>query len=378
MTTENIEGFSLAPQQRTAWPHFEANSDIRNWNRITVLVYRSLQPANLKAAINHVIEKYEILRTDFSLLKGISEPVQTIRPLSNFSLEVLDLSDMEKTNAEEYYNRRSETRLSDTSSDNRELLHDGQIEVKLISLPDDQCYLELKFLPLSIDSRSMMKVVDEIVTFSLSETSDKEPTDPIQFAEISAWLNDILEDEEAISARQYWKNFEQVIFPRQQLRFEVENPFNRKIAISTQSITLNKALLEKISRLAKNYETSLETICFAAWALLIKKMSKGDSPVIAKGYDGVTDELLDESIGPLTRYLPIDISTGEETVLTEFVAKIHERLEQAYEYQECFSWKDFDYESILSKDENYFSYCFEFYNLSNQSEWELVRFTFYE
>src|SRR3954467_7733529 len=74
MSKEIIEGYRLSPQQKQLWLLGQSERSAV----CAVRIDGELNPNLLRQAIGQVVERFEILRTTFKLLPGMTIPVQII------------------------------------------------------------------------------------------------------------------------------------------------------------------------------------------------------------------------------------------------------------------------------------------------------------
>ena len=82
MEREKIEGYSLSPQQRRLWALQEADAGQPYLALVTLLIEGILNLESLQAAVQSLIDRYEILRTTFDRLPGMTVPLQIINEAS--------------------------------------------------------------------------------------------------------------------------------------------------------------------------------------------------------------------------------------------------------------------------------------------------------
>jgi uncharacterized protein YfeS len=78
MDSEIIEGFRLSPQQRHLWLLQRSTRNPVYQILGEVEITGKLEPRLLKAALNAISRRHEILRTTFQYVPGMGIPVQVI------------------------------------------------------------------------------------------------------------------------------------------------------------------------------------------------------------------------------------------------------------------------------------------------------------
>src|SRR4028118_1969262 len=73
-----IQGFRLSSQQEHLWRLLRGEPGIPYQTRCAVRIAGPVDEGALWAALEEVVERYEILRTSFELLPGLQAPLQVI------------------------------------------------------------------------------------------------------------------------------------------------------------------------------------------------------------------------------------------------------------------------------------------------------------
>ena len=90
MQDQIIEGFRLSPQQRRLWLLQNGSKSFRA--QCAVDLAGSLDAAVLRATLNDVVMRHEILRTGFDCPKGRAIPIQVISETPELSYHLIDLT----------------------------------------------------------------------------------------------------------------------------------------------------------------------------------------------------------------------------------------------------------------------------------------------
>jgi len=78
MQTGSIEGFRLSPQQKQLWS-LKYSAEINPYlAQCSVDIQGALDVQRLQAALEALVQRYEILRTQFAQLEGMSMPLQVV------------------------------------------------------------------------------------------------------------------------------------------------------------------------------------------------------------------------------------------------------------------------------------------------------------
>ncbi len=263
MSTEVI-GFRLSPQQKHLWLLQQGSYNPAYRTECAVRIAGELDQQTLAAAIRNVVERHEILRTVFHFLPGVDVPLQVIgnEPVLETVLES----------------------------------HSSVAHTLTISLP-----------AACMDSAGVVNLVREIAA-SLEGSADGEQ--PLQYADLSKWQNDLLEGAEG---REFWRERE-VKGVSSSLAFAP-----RRFAASLPGTESTAFLL-------------------ACWQVLLWKLSGESRVVVGAAFAGRSYPELAGALGLFTRYLPLTAELQGEQRFAAVVSAAAAQLQEAAEWQEYFSW----------------------------------------
>ena len=91
MVTELIDGYRLSPQQRRVWRLQQLDGG--SYRTVAgVLLEGPVEQNRLQSALEEVLARHEILRTDFRLVPGMSFPLQVVNPEATPAISFQDLA----------------------------------------------------------------------------------------------------------------------------------------------------------------------------------------------------------------------------------------------------------------------------------------------
>src|SRR6267154_2393948 len=115
----NTEGFRLSPQQTNLWSQQQAATGRTFCALCAIELTGNLNEDTLKAALNEIIRRHEILRTTFQRPSGIRTPFQVVAEMLEPSWQTFDISGLK---ADEQQARIQQS-LDDTRSKPFDLEH---------------------------------------------------------------------------------------------------------------------------------------------------------------------------------------------------------------------------------------------------------------
>ncbi len=159
----------------------------------------------------------------------------------------------------------------------------------------------------------------------------------MQYADLAAWQNTIVESDDAKPGRDYWRK-QRLEFASIKLRDEVPTKANRQFNPLFTASTISPDDFLKIETIAEHYNVSSITFILACWQILLWRLNKGSNPIVGIACDARDYPGLQETLGPFAKYLPISSAFSETLRLPELLQQISEAVRKAVEWQEYFTW----------------------------------------
>ena len=332
MQDVSIEGFRLSPQQKRLWQLQQASKNQPYRAHCAVLIEGSLNLEILTSALQNVINRHEILRTTFRLLEGINLPLQVISDRSvSQSLNLNPLKE-QNINIEFLFQEAIKRRFH---WNNRLLL-----EISLVTLPQKQAVLFIGLPAMLADRVTVHNLVYEISrSYEACLQNEKLLDEPLQYAEIAEWQNELFEGEEAEIARKYWKNKNQKLFTNYQLPLERQPTVKPEFEPTFITLELNSYTIAQLDAITQKYNTSISILFQACWHILLWRLTGQYDVLIGTYCDGRDYEELTSALGPLAKYLPVYSYLEETFKFSEIVKQTCEATEEVLKWQESFTWE---------------------------------------
>ncbi len=317
-----IEGFRLSPQQSRLWSIQQAGINPASGARCLVRIAGELDASLLRTVLESIISRHEILRTNYRRLEGMTIPVQVIA--SDFSLVMHEYDFSENEPAEQ---QRIITALFDDERRREfDLERELPVRVSLIALASNRHVLLLSLPALSADQATLKSLVQEIAgAYSACQAGVSPFSDePVQYADLSEWQNEMLESVETEAGRAFWS--EREIAPASfALRGEPNGGSN------VVRRTLSETLTAEIKRVGS------AVFMLGCWQSLMVRLSGETNVVTSVAFDGRSIEELKDTFGPLTKYLPLQTDFEQSRSIRELTAENAERLVDFSKWQQYFS-----------------------------------------
>ncbi|HEV7786589.1 MAG TPA: condensation domain-containing protein, partial [Thermoanaerobaculia bacterium] len=196
MKPEVVQGFRFSPQQERVWLLGRVENGDPYRAACAVRITGGLDPEVLAAAARRVVERNEILRTVFRSLHGASIPVQVILEEPALAFRAVDLRDQR---AEERETWLSE--LQQEANGPFDLERGPLLRLVLARLAPTEHRLFVTLHALCGDAATLVNLVGQIGR-DCSATGEGE--EPLQYADLAEFFNELLETEEMAAGREFW------------------------------------------------------------------------------------------------------------------------------------------------------------------------------
>jgi len=331
MNTELINGYLLSPQQRNLWLLGHDASVYRA--QCAVLITGDLDKDVLREVLRRVIDKHEILRTAFRRHASIKVPVQVVMDAGDLSWRTIDIGSPEAGNQEGVI----EELLDQEWQRPIDCEQGPLVHACLVTIAPREHMLVITLPSLCADTVTLKNFVQEIVNSYCTSTPQSPPSgEPLQYADFSAWQNELLDEDEAVAGKTYWR--EKAVSSLLPLSFPLTKrpSAERDFEPQTVALTISSALAAKIRALSSAFDISLEAYFFTCWQTLLWRLTAQSDYLISVIYDGRRFEELQGAFGLIARSLPIACHLDESLKLTDALRLAQQALQENHEWQDYY------------------------------------------
>ncbi|HEX8091142.1 MAG TPA: amino acid adenylation domain-containing protein, partial [Blastocatellia bacterium] len=149
-----------------------------------------------------------------------------------------------------------------------------------------------------------------------------------------------LEAEDTKFGRDFWSKQDLTDIRGLRLPFENRPPGANEFDPTSLSLNVGAEIVYGIESLAESYGASLPAFLLSCWQSQLWKLTGNPNIVIGVAADGRTSEELEGTLGLLEKHLPIPSRVEEGLRFHELLKQSEESLTEAYEWQDCFSWRE--------------------------------------
>ncbi len=317
-----FEGVSLSPQQKLA---FDKRNEGTNdtYNVFELKLAGELNSNQLKIALEQLLLRHEILRSEFVKSSGLVYPLQQVAKSKNhLAWQHHELVDGAKADLSK--DLLPETTLDNEACCRAALLAVSTIEHRLlIHLP------ALTFDTYTFDA--FAKQLSEL--YHKGGNGEELGEDTTQYAQFALWLDELAEDDDAKSYQDFFSGLELEQLPLGQLAYRKQGDAQRRARVES---SLPAELRSKLVDFAASKELDLEQVLLASWACLHARLNDKERFLINWHHDCRQDyEELEDSLGLFSKALPfavaVDLSKDFRTNLSAIASVAGQYLE-AQEY----------------------------------------------
>ncbi|HLJ86027.1 MAG TPA: amino acid adenylation domain-containing protein [Candidatus Angelobacter sp.] len=287
-----------------------------------------LDVSALRRAVQAIVDRHEILRTQFGEVQGV--PVQIVAPRLAVEIPVQDLSGL--SSAEQQ--AQVAAFVNNEWSEPFDLATGQVLRLKLLKLAEEDHVLLRTFHHIVSDGWSLGVFMRELREFYDAYSQGMEislPELPLQFADFAAWQN-----QEAKSGAQdedlaFWKSHlagapQELDIPKDRPRPAMQTYVGKACGISLPA--------ETVAGLRRSEHATLYMTLLAGFAVLMHRYSGQDDIVVGSPVANRSDERLEGLIGYFANTLVMRVKVNPTIAFSELVAEVRERALQGYRHQE--------------------------------------------
>ncbi|MTJ09880.1 non-ribosomal peptide synthetase [Anabaena sp. UHCC 0204] len=340
-----VNGFELSPQQKYLW-HLQQDDSFNYCVVGAVSINGNLQIEVLKSAVNQVIKNHEILRTNYQDVTEMNFPLQVINNQGLFLYKEYDLS---SCNFQEQKDKLQQI-FNGFLNLNFNLETGAVLNLSLVNIAANK-YILLMALPAicgdKITLQNLVKLISESYA-AISHQEDILDDEMLQYADLSAWQNELLTGVETQAGREYWSNLDFSALTA--LHLPGQKTANLEFQPESYSCKLDVDLTNKINSYLQLNDISLSEFLLTCWNILLWKLTGQDNLIIGFVSEGRKYQELELALGLLSKTLPISVYIQGTDNFLEICEQIQIKLVEAFSYEEYF---------LLDKETEFLPFAFE-------------------
>jgi amino acid adenylation domain-containing protein len=318
MQDQSLEGYRLSPQQERLWALGRASCP----THCTVSLEGALDLGTLRAALQRMVDRHEILRTSFRRPAGADVVLQRITPEVAASLTQVDLSALEQPLQDEEVARR----LQEDQARAFELEQGLGLRAQVLRLAEERHLLLLGAPGISVDAASMSRLLTALMA-AYAELRGGPPSPRVavvQDAEFAQRQNALWQSEAGREGQADGKQ------SRGAGSRVVRLPFEKEPTVHSQASLDWTLEADPLDALAEREHLPATSILLACWEALLWRMTgQPDELVMEALFDGRDHAPRPSALGCFGQYMPLRTRLTDTTPLLELARQVADATREA-------------------------------------------------
>ena len=328
-----IEGYRLSPQQERDLEFQQDNPAYRT--QCAVSIDGPLRTEALRAALQSVVAKHEILRTSYRLLPGLEFVVQVIADYTQIPLQELDISSLDSSEQ----NAQVQKFVDEEMIRAFDLGQGPVLHATVLILAPAKHVLVIAFPSVCADTWSTKNILNELAYAYVAQTRGESPSSDgvLQYADFAEWRNTLLEGDEGRQGAAYWAQLE--LKDKSPVRLPFERDPGGSGPVKCVPVGIDGAAA-RVEALARRSGVASSDVLLACWQTLLWRMAgQPDELRIDVHFDGRKYEYLHHALGCFGQNLPIVCRLHGEMLFANLVTQCQRAKSDAHRFQEFFDFK---------------------------------------
>ncbi|WP_306352352.1 amino acid adenylation domain-containing protein [Flavobacterium sp. '19STA2R22 D10 B1'] len=277
----------------------------------------------LEKALIAIINKYEVLRTNFIEVDGLPRQKVSSKSVNTFIIDEI------KSTVETI-----EEDIVKYACREFDLANEMLLRLGLIQVENNTSYLVFATHHIIMDGWSLEILINELANYYpmlLSETTIVDNSLPFQFKDYVDWLA-IKENENEEENQAFWNEYLKLY------KWKNLISFDNDLATTEQNVAMyyfswNEKTLNDLVMLGVKYNSTLHTLLITAFNILIYKMYQHEDICVATVNSGRNFSDSQSQIGMFVKTLPLRSKIQGEKTFLEIINNVHQDLLMLDKYQ---------------------------------------------
>jgi amino acid adenylation domain-containing protein len=327
-TEADIVGFRLSPQQECLLGAGDFAAV-----QCAATVAAGVRERELRAALEDVVARHEILRTTFKQTRGMHDRQQVIHDA------LAPAWTSEESGAEHYLQGDALAALLGREAElGFDLDHGPLLRAHLVSAAGERGLLVLTAHAACADGPSLLRILHATAQSYGASAGQEEP---IQYADYAEWRHELVsgKEPEVADAKSFWDQAASVAAAMPRLLFSRPGtePATRLVPVP---LALGEVERQAIAAAAEQAGAGVPVLLEAAWHALIARLG-GEGEVCAAGWlEGREQPDLDQAVGTYAQAGQIVTRFEPDTTFAEVLDQVRRARDEARRWQDYASARD--------------------------------------
>ena len=323
----DLKGIPLSISQERLWFLDQLHRGNAAQNLACGLCFTGLiDRAALNCAVDEVVQRYEILRTEFHSMDG--SPLQVVLSPVRVTVRAVDLGHVAPDAQKAELLRLAQSEAQSPF----DLTRGPLLRATIFQLSDTQHVFVLVIHRIVCDGASLKLVLSEVSSryqARLNGESLELADTPIQYREFAA-------RNAAPSAAQisYWKQQLKGVPATIDLPVDRQRPLVQTFRGDKQRMWIEPGRLERLRQVGQRHGTDLFTTLLAAFNVLLFRYSRQDDIVVGTRVSGRTPGGLEKLIGSLENMLALRTDVSGDPIFADLLVRVREVTQAGFSHQE--------------------------------------------
>ena len=285
----------------------------------------------LKQSFNEIVQRHEVLRTNFKTLEG--QPLQDIAPNLQLELPVMDWRHLTQSEREAQLVRIADVEAKKPFN----LGKDPLLRLTLVHLDEAEYVALLTMHHIVSDAWSIGILIRELTllyeAFSTGQPSPL-PVLPIQYGDFAAWQRQWLQGEVLNKQLLYWKKQLGSNPPVLQLPTDRPRPKIRTFNGSRQSFSVPTEIVKELKKLSHKEEVTLFMTLLTAFKILLYRYTFQEDILIGSPIANRNQKQTESLIGFFINTLVLRTNLSGNLTFRDLLQRVKKVALEAYDHQD--------------------------------------------
>ncbi len=298
---------------------------------ISLRLNGSLDIAALEYAMNEVLFRHEVLRTEIHTEDG--EPVQRVLPPSHLDLAVVDISSKPAAEREE----RALRLAAEEARRPFDFAHGPLLRTKLLRLGEQDFVLLITVHHIVFDGWSAGTLLHEMAAYYQAKVRNEDcelAELPIQYADFAAWQRQALQGSALEKELSYWRQELAGAPASIELPADRPRPPMQSFRGRTRTVIFELPLLQRLQQISQRYGVTPFMTLFAAFNVLLQRYSGQDDLVVGTPIAGRNRPETEKLIGLFVNTLVLRADLSGNPTFADLLLRVKKTAMGAYAHQE--------------------------------------------
>jgi len=331
------DGYRLSPIQSRVWSLSTEGDRAAFRSRLAVLIEGPIDMARFQEAVSELVSRFEIFRTHFREMPGTGRPLQYINETLRLEISLWNC----ETDRCGGHAATALSLFEKLETDPLDLGEGQSMRMAFTEIESERTLWLTSASALCADEVTLHNLVRHTIQrYANGQDPQTEDEAPLQYVDVSEWLHEALESEEAQLGRQYWAS------RRPERVHSMRAPFqdgtgDRRFAPKSYEIETDCNWHERLRHSAERFGVAAETYLLACWILLLRRHCGISEVTLGLGEDGRDYEELAKVFGPFAKQIPLSLRLDEGFSFQDAIAAVDRSRSEHAEWREFFDWRLF-------------------------------------